>query len=369
MVHFFSILLFLLSTTTFANNLDIKLTSDDLAPVINSIEQEVVEKQLRDFLRVSTPSRYYGTQGHRAAKQFIIDTIKSSQLSKDELLTVQDFTPDIDYAINIYRNDFNQYVVGQISESDPEYRKWERYTNSFISTLQGLRSVTGQNLIWEKKGSDLTAPMLVVVTNYDTMAVDKEKMVATANQLMPGADHNASGVVAGLQLIKALQKIKLKRSVQVIFLDLEAVGFLGSRSLSKTLVANQVDGIINLLMLGSDRVSSDKLKQEGNRRIYGPQNKAKEMDLAKFFIEHGNRYQTEIKCQYLDNSFRQGSAFTFWEQSLPAIVFTHDWENDSNEARAFTSDDFIETLNLKTFANSIKYMAGAILSWAVESKQ
>ncbi len=342
----------------------IKLT--DLSSMIELVDEASVESSLRHFLRVSAPTRYHGSIGYRQAKQFIIDAIKEKQLDKSEMLIINDFTPDIDYSVNLMQKDFQQLVVGQIPENSPEYRKWENYTNSFVRLLNGLRADKGANIIWEKKGLQLDAPTLLIVAHYDTVAINKDTMTVLPNLQTQGADNNASGVIAALQLIRVLQKVQLKRTVRVAFLDLEAVGFLGSRELAKNSDVKELAGVINLLMLGHDRLAQDKIKQLGNRRLYGRENSALDAQLANYFINKGDSAEKSIKCSFIGNSFRQGSAFTFWEKSIPGLVFSHDWENDSNEERSFTADDFIETLNLKTFANSIKYITAGVLAWSLD---
>lgn len=362
-----SVMIAFLSTLTFGQVAPGKgvVTREDLPSLTNSIEQDKVESMLRDFLRQSSPSRFAGTIGHKSARQFIIDQIKNGQLDKSEILVVQNFKPDVEYSIELFNNDFNQFVKGQIPESDPEYSKWENYTNSSINTLKSLRPVDGANIIWEKKGTDLQLPGLLLLCHYDTMVYNKTNKLAQSNLAMPGADHNASGVVASLQLIKVLQRIQLKRTIRVIFLDMEAVGFLGSRNISLTDDLKKFSFVINLLALGHDSVGQDKQGIEGNRVFYGRKDIADDRENAKYLISAGNALHLPISISYIDNSFRQGSTFPLWDRNMSGLVFTHDWDNDSNEDRIFTPDDFIETLNLKTLTNSIKYISAGVISWAL----
>lgn len=84
------------------------------------------------------------------------------------------------------------------------------------------RNLTGVNLVATQPGS--APPYVVVGAHLDTV-VDS-----------PGADDNASGVAAALELARRLSQ---PASVMIAIFDLEEVGFVGSRALARRLAADR----------------------------------------------------------------------------------------------------------------------------------
>ena len=91
-----------------------------------------------------------------------------------------------------------------------------------ISRLRLHRMLGGVNLVATWPGS--APPYVVVGAHLDTV-IDS-----------PGADDNASGVAAVLELARRLGR---PTSVMIAILDLEEVGFLGARVLARRLAAER----------------------------------------------------------------------------------------------------------------------------------
>jgi Zn-dependent M28 family amino/carboxypeptidase len=86
-------------------------------------------------------------------------------------------------------------------------------------------ALTGVNVIAVKEGTSPEA--VVVVAHHDTVP-------ATG-----GADDNGSGVVALMELARLLGPLRLRNSVVLAAVDLEELGFLGSRQLVSELLAER----------------------------------------------------------------------------------------------------------------------------------
>ncbi|MDP5275490.1 M28 family metallopeptidase [Chengkuizengella axinellae] len=71
--------------------------------------------------------------------------------------------------------------------------------------------------------------------------------------LAPGADDNASGVAALLELAKIIKTKKYEFNVQFIFFNLEEEGAIGSKSLAKQYfdAGEKIEGVINLDTIGT----------------------------------------------------------------------------------------------------------------------
>ena len=74
---------------------------------------------------------------------------------------------------------------------------------------------------------------------------------------------------------------------------------------------------------------------------------------------------SRVKFKLEPNGFNSSDHINFWGEGFPAITFSQNWETDLNP-RYHSSDDFVETLNLKTWYASYQYITGAVLSWAFD---
>lgn len=115
------------------------------------------------------------------------------------------------------------HEAGWLVERQPVHRRRvigvsDTGRGSPVSRLRLHRDLNGVNLVATWPGS--APPYLVVGAHLDTV-VDS-----------PGADDNASGVAAALELAHRLIK---PSSVLLAIFDLEEVGFVGSRALAKRL--------------------------------------------------------------------------------------------------------------------------------------
>jgi len=85
---------------------------------------------------------------------------------------------------------------------------------------------TFRNYIVEFPGTDLASDVLILAAHYD----------AVPNS--PGADDNASGVAALLEVARTLRIQKHRRTIRLVFFTLEEVGLIGSMEYVKAHAAN-----------------------------------------------------------------------------------------------------------------------------------
>lgn len=117
--------------------------------------------------------------------------------------------------------------AGWSVERQPVHRGWvagvsDTGRGNAVSRLRLHHDLGGVNLVATWPGS--TPPYTVVGAHLDTV-LDS-----------PGADDNASGVAAALELARQLAK---PTSVLIAIFDLEEVGFVGSRALARRLAAER----------------------------------------------------------------------------------------------------------------------------------
>ena len=314
---------------------------------------------LNDFVKESAPSRLIGKPGHEKAVNFILERIKLFDPKGSGKVILDQFEPDAAEAERFYQDDFDQKVEGKISTLHPDYQKWLKFTTYMKEKAQALKTFKGSNIIWEKSGLD-SSKTLVISAHFDTISHDPKTLLIAEDSPMPGANYNASGVSIALSLIKVLAQIDLNYSVQVVFLDWQSIGFLGSHRYARELKASgkKILGFMNLEMLGQDTSFFDKNKKTGNMCVYfRPQDEK----FIQSLNQHGSRLNSKITFQMKPIGFENSDNFRFWENGFIGGTFTQNWEDDFNPKFYQTPQDTPETLNHQTLYSAYQYLGGATL--------
>ncbi len=350
----------------------------DVRRIVSQISRQDLTNTIREFVQCCRPNRMVGTKGNKIARKYLYDQIvrldggvKSKGLSS---LYSDTFRPQVDMAIEMYKRDFKKEIEGSYRPENPLYKKWKNFTDSVVRELGKRRGVKGVNIVWEKKGLLRPDEIIIVGAHYDNIGNKNNYQDIDPNMVVPGADDNGSGVAVALTLIEILSQLDLPKTVRVVFFDWEELGFLGSRAYvqkyKEELRKKKFNGYINLEMLGHDSKKYDKKKLYGNMKIYirKPKDKGSSQDLqlAQKLQMAGKKMTSFVKFEIKANSFQSSDNVSFWEESFPALTFTEDWENDFNQSRYHTSNDFVETLNLKTLYHAYRYITGATIAWAFD---
>jgi Zn-dependent M28 family amino/carboxypeptidase len=344
----------------------------DFHEKVKTVSASSLKKILREFVSSGRPNRMVGSSGHLKSFNWLLDQINKRK-GDEGLVHVDDFKPDIDSAVEFYRNDFQNKIANRFAPQSLQYQTWKRAIDDVISNLKKRSKLTGRNIIWEKKGKKKPDELLIIGVHYDTIAQSRDDKTIQENISMPGADDNGSGVSIALKLIELFSTIELKKSVMIVFFDFQELGFLGSKAFVEKYQNYwkkiKLAGFINLLMLGHDSVATDQTKTEGNMKAYiRKQDEAGhkvDLELYKSLSRHTGK--EGVRFDLMANSFDSSDVIRFWHAGIPAVVFTQDWENDYNQKNHHTSNDFPETINFKTLYSSFLYLANAILGWNFSS--
>jgi acetylornithine deacetylase/succinyl-diaminopimelate desuccinylase-like protein len=351
---------------------DVKVTSiSSVRRLVDKIKRDDLIKQLHEFVKAGRPNRFPGNPGHQGARDFLQQSLKALPSGTT---TVEEFSPDIAHATSLYKGDFEREVEGKHPPTSPIYRLWKGFTDGMVSTLESMKEIKGQNIVWEKKGYISPDEVIIIGAHYDTIANDKTTLLLQKDGEMPGADDNGSGVLIALNLARLLSHLELPKTVRIVFFDFEETGFLGSRAYvaahKEDLGKLKFAGYVNLEMLGNDTRLSDSDKKEGNMRAYirkeDEQGHSSDSALVNRLIKVGDKVESGVNFTAVSNSFNSSDHINFWEAGLPAVTFTQNWEGDFNEKRYHTANDFPETLNYKTWHFSFRYIAGGILGWCFD---
>lgn len=328
---------FSLSLTTAVHAIEIKdyekkiKTSYGIKNVVDKVSRKNAEDALRDFISASRPGRLIGSAGHQKAMAFIEERLKNAQQSGATFVREE-----------------------------------------FTFAAEGVKADKGVNLIWEKKGVVKPDEVIILGANYDTLIKDlKSGKILTSGE-MPGADNNASGVVALLSMIEIFSQLDLPKTVKIIFFDGQEFDLAGPKAhLEKYIPAigtQRVVGFIDVKMIGHDSKREDKTAKYNNMKIYTRTQSDKGFEQDKNFaaiIESNGRRlfpMIDFKVAELPATKILDAAAPFWQLGIPAIVVSGDREADFNP-RFQTSNDFYETINLMTYNNVFRFLTSAVLAW------
>jgi Zn-dependent M28 family amino/carboxypeptidase len=102
------------------------------------------------------------------------------------------------------------------------------------------KGYTAENIIARKPGFGKLRKKVVLCAHYDTV-IDS-----------PGADDNASGIAALLETVRILSSLPAENAVEIVLLDLEEPGMVGSRKYveAQSLKREEIISAVNLDMIG-----------------------------------------------------------------------------------------------------------------------
>lgn len=355
LLKMFLLLIFIFSSNLSA--LEIK-TNYQLKQHIEKIKKNDLMDILRRFVDASKPNRFVGTTGHEKARAVLKEIIKEFDPEKNGHLSSHNFSLNVATAKKHYQDEFDEKVVPHFKKEDETYKKMDRFKSYMQSQIEKKKDTQGENIVWEKKGSRENAKTIVLTAHYDTVSHVKKDMAIDEGASMPGADFNASGVSVLLALIKTLAPIKFEENIKIVFLDFQSLALMGSYEFSKTIKEDKnILGILNLEMLGHDSRFYDKKKQIGNMKAY-LRSSGEDDELLELTKKYAKGHDVGIRFSPLKNDFASSDNIRFWESGISSITFSQDWENDFNEKRFQTAQDFPETLNQDTFYRVYLYFAG-----------
>lgn len=321
---------------------------------LRGFKSQDLRKTLIDFVSCCKPNRSVFLSGNEQAFQFIKGQIEERDPFAEKNLSIHTFAPDIEKAKFLYQQDFKEVIEGKFEQNSKEYKKWNRFTQSMLTSLDSFKNKRFKNIIWEKKGK--SKETLILFAHYDSIVHDQKTNLIMRDGKSQGANDNGTGVSFLLEMISLLSSYKTEKSLMVVFTNFQELGFLGTEALIKDIIKPRIKnsemilfGAINILMIGRDTKFQDKTKKLFNYKIYGKNGSDKVADLAKLMDETSKDFRKGIKFEYLDNDFKYSDHIPFWENGMPAIVISHDWENDSAEAITHTQSDSVETLNMNSF--------------------
>ena len=333
--------------------------------IFHSWDAASVMNQLRPFVNAGLPYRLFGLPGHQKAREHLRNELSKYSKSSSVMVIEQTFDYKKETIKQFFQSDFDKNFAKHYTKTDPEHQKWNKFLGNMLALVDKLHPTKGINFIWKKETNN-DRPWIIVTAGYDTIGVDWDNQRPLAEGTFPGADANGSSVALALGLIAGFEKLDFKNNLMVIFTDMHPLAFQGTQHFIKSLgtaglpPAKSIALTMSLEMLGHDSKIFDKSKKLGNFKVYTSINSfpsyAQEAYSVSLFDKSNSSLKGDINFEWMDNQFENADAFRFWDASIPAVVFSQNWEEDFNQKRYLTSQDMPETLNAKTMANALKYI-------------
>jgi hypothetical protein len=210
-------------------------------------------------------------------------------------------------------------------------------------------SVEVDNVVALVPGTDpeLADEVVVIGAHYDHIGVDPRGRVGT------GADDNATGTAAVLEIMEALVASPARRSVMAVLFAGEEDGLLGSKAFcaDPPVSAEKIVAMVNIDMLG--RGDSDEILLLGL-----DQNPALE-DV----VERAEKLaRTRVKKVITNRGrelFSRSDHYSFHEIGVPTLFFYEGWPLSDNEDY-HTFEDTVEKLDMEKVARSVRLVFNAV---------
>lgn len=247
-----------------------------------------------------------------------------------------------------------------------------------VQTTDELASRTWRNIIVEIPGRDLPREVLIYGAHFDAVPCT------------PGADDNATGTAALLEIARVLKDVPMRRTVRLIFFNLEEIGLRGSRdyvaSIRPRIKAGEetVIGMVSLEMLGyfSDKPGSQASPLPPIEGVFDPPTVGDFIGLATIAkhapfcrkLDSAMRAAApELKTFVADfppiapPDFLRSDHAPFLLAGIPAIMLT-DTSNFRNP-HYHKPTDTPETIDLERFTLVVRGLAGAAYTLAEPAEE
>ena len=207
----------------------------------------------------------------------------------------------------------------------------------FRSSYQRLE-LQGSNVIGLYYGSDdnLKDEFVIIGGHYDHIGV------GINNQIFFGADDNASGIAALLELVEAFQsnKLKTRRSIAFAAFSGEEIGLLGSQYYTENPVVplDKTVAFLQMDMIGRDAhhqanvsngLPSEKGMQNNNSlNVMGTSLVPSFRTIIKennYHIKLNLKFQSDLKAIKL---FQRSDQWSFFKRGIPALFFFTGFHSD-----------------------------------------
>lgn len=211
-------------------------------------------------------------------------------------------------------------------------------------------SESGQNIVATKTGTDYPDEYIILGAHYDSKPI---------GDISPGANDNASGVAALLEIARVVQNIDFPYSVSFVFFDEEEIGLLGSQAYAQSFGAfnERLLAYINLDMLAWDTGSD--LTEVHVRDI------ANSMSVAEKVFQCNEWYEIGLQLQRIEPGTMLSDHASFWRNQHTAIAINEVYSGADSYPYIHTVADTLGHFNLPYYLRNVQLAASLLgeLAW------
>ena len=218
------------------------------------------------------------------------------------------------------------------------------------------------NVVAAISGTQVNAGTILVGAHYDSIGIERESGAVYA----PGANDNASGVAAVLELARILSAEKYKATVMFALFSAEEIDRQGSRAFAAWIQQSSIDlvAMINLDTIGNVHDFNGSVNDRQLRVFSAPPNATSpSRKLARSINLFAYNYELGLELQVqdaIDRENRWGDHFSFSELDYPAVRFI----NAHEEKRNADPTDTIEFIEPDYLRRATQAALAALLSLA-----
>lgn len=228
---------------------------------------------------------------------------------------------------------------------------YEKFQSFGITAQYDSFSATGKNVIGTKVGTHFPNKYYIVCGHFDAMP---------SGTTAPGADDNASGTAAVIELARILSKYNPQYTIKFIGFDEEEQGLVGSIYYA-TQARNRNDsimGVINLDMIGYDGNNDGKINVHSK-------NVANTVEIANDFVNNIAAHNIGL-VPVIVASQPYSDHEAFLQKNYGAILVIED-NNDFNPYYHTVSDRF-QYINVPYFHKMVKATMATLAKYALNLK-
>jgi len=202
-----------------------------------------------------------------------------------------------------------------------------------------------RNVIAEKPGRVTPERIVLLTAHLDS------RSVTSPHNPAPGADDNASGCAALLQVAELLADTDFAFTIRFAFFTGEEQGMYGSYYYAAAVAAAQehIIGVLNLDMVAWDAVEGPDI----DLHTHLPAVEDDSDRLAALFASVVQAYSLDLAPQIVENGTRFSDHSRFWDRGYAALLLIEDYYNPSEVAAEprdwnpnyHTVNDRLSTLN------------------------
>lgn len=310
------------------------------------LRHEPQEKNEKSIFNGNKPTPYselrykaFNAKKHGAKAVILLNGPVNYTEKEDELIPLRTFggTGNIGLPMIHLKNSFlqsnfknNSFDLKSIQSSIDNHLKPDSFAlkNTINLSIDLKRDVKHtSNVIGYLEGTDkkLKNEVIVIGAHYDHLGYGGEESLSTSKEpeIHNGADDNASGTSALIELARNLAGIKLNRTLVFMAFSGEELGLLGSSYFTSHPSFKNIISMLNMDMVG--RLEEDNLYIGGIKTAANFNNLVDNLNF---------RYQ--FKMSYFNDGYGPSDHMAFYLKNIPVLFFFTGVHNDYHRP----SDDY-----------------------------